>query len=269
MGVKLFQASRVFQAITSVSGGACPAGRAIAGLAVFGAAVISLAGPASAQGAEIARPRVVIDNFDAANLGPVLDDLGIIWQERRTDDGGRYLRASVGSKFAFNIVPSACADSVQLSGCVGVSFIALYGGPQMNYQTVSAFNQRYAFTTAGVLPGGTDAFIARYEISDYGIARGNVASSIANFVYLAERFSNEIASGARTVSQEGYVSDMSENALNRRVAVAMGADEAEPDATAPSARHRVAFETVAEAVRLLSVTDGAPKNKIGNLPRED
>ncbi|MBI1393251.1 MAG: hypothetical protein GC152_10975 [Alphaproteobacteria bacterium] len=237
------------------------------GIKVGAAAIGMMAatiGLAAAQDAEISKPRGIVANFDATHLGPVLDELGIAWQERRTDDGGRYIRASVGTAFAFNIVPSACGDSVALTDCVGVSFIALYGGPQMNYQTVSAFNQRYAFTTAGVLPGGRDAFISRYEIADYGIARGNVASSIANFAYLADRFKNEISSGVTTVAQEGFVSDMSENALNRKVAVAMGGEDEALAHAAPAVRHRAAFEAVAEAVRMLNATEQAPKNKIQN-----
>ncbi len=230
----------------------------------FGAAaLLTGVGTAAAQETEIAEPRRTIPNFDAVHLGPVLDDLGVTWQERRTDDGGRYIRASVGTSFAFNILPSACEDQYELTGCVGASYIALYGGAPLNYQTVTAFNQRYAFTTAGVLAGGRDAFISRYEIADYGIARGNVASSLANFIYLAERFKNEITNGVKTVAQEGYAGDMAEASLNRKVAAAMGVATERP--TSHAVRHRAAFEDVADAVRLLNASDAAPKNKISNV----
>lgn len=235
--------------------------------ALSGVVAIVGIGSVAAQDSEISDPRRNIPDFDAQHLGPVLDDLGVTWQERRTDDGGRYIRASVGTSFAFNIVPSACEDQYELTSCLGASFIALYGGAPLNYQTVSAFNQRYAFTTAGVLPGGRDAFISRYEIADFGIARGNVASSLANFIYLAERFKNEITNGVTTVAQEGYASDMAEASLNQKVALAMGAAPERP--TSRALRHRAAFEAVADAVRLLNASDAAPKNKISNISAEE
>jgi len=220
-------------------------------------------GGASAQEAGIPDPSGTIPNFDTEHIGPVLTDLGVVWRERRSEAGVRYIEASVGTNFAFKIVPAACMNAIRRTGCIGANFIALYAAPSINYQTVAAFNQKYAFTTAGVLPGGRDAYVSRYEIADYGIARGNIASSVGSFVYLADRFRSEIASGHKTVSAEGYAGDMSARLLNARAAGALGGGQ---DAVVSRATlHQRAFERTTEFVSAMNADGRALKNKIDNL----
>ncbi|MEM1398069.1 MAG: hypothetical protein AAGH38_11565 [Pseudomonadota bacterium] len=235
----------------------------------IGVAISSLSAVAAQSGSafEIRNPRGTIENFDTEHLGPVLTDLGIAWAEQVLPTGGRYLKAAVGTSFTFQIVPAACTDKVDLTGCTGMSLVALYEGDGVNYQTVSAFNQRYGFTSAGVLGGGRDAFLSRYEIADYGIARGNIASSIANFAYLAERFEAEISTGAKTVSQEGYLSDLAEGSLNAKVVATMGVAPKLNTRQPNSSRHEVGFEAVADAVVMLHASKRSAKNKISNIRR--
>lgn len=230
-------------------------------MAVSLAAMATL--PAAAQDAGIANPRGMVANFDAVNLGQVLTDLGIVWQERQTADGKPYIAASVGNQFSFNIIPAACLGAAN-NGCVGVNFLALFNGATPNAQSVSAFNQKYFFTSAGALPGGGGAYISRYEIADYGIPRGNVASSLATFVYLASQFRNEISSGSQTVSADGFAEDMSARYLNRVSAEAAGVDAAETE-EGLGAVHLEGFEEAPAIVRIMMSTPGATKNKIENV----
>ena len=209
----------------------------------------------------IANPTGVVPSFDIDQIGPVLTDLGVVWQARRSQSGVDYIEAAIGGDFVFKVIPAACADPRAATGCVGANFVALYKAASINYQTVAAFNQQYAFTTAGVLPGGRDAYISRYEIADFGIARGNIASSLGSFVYLADRFRAEVAGGRMTVSQEGYAGDMAARYLNAR---AGGGPEA--NGMTSAARHQAAFEETAELVRMLSEDDRALANKITNNP---
>ena len=241
-------------------------------LATVGAAAFAGAGAAIAQDAPVSDPRGVVENFDARHVGPLLTELGVVWQEGQLNSGGRVIKASIGN-FSFMIVPMACRNEAAQLGCVGANLVALYEGLTPNSQTVSAFNQHYVFTSAGALPGGAGAYLSRYEIADYGIPRGNLASSIGSFVYLADTFRKEIASGRRTVSLDGYADDMSARRLNGRMSEALGFETVNRTlaAYAPvnrAALHRAGFETTTETVKALLDWSGAPKNKISNLTAE-
>ena len=158
------------------------------------AALAALAMPstATAQSEElISNPRGMIANFDIPNLGPVLTELGIVWQRKVNDSGRGFIAASVGGQLSFNLVPTAC-QGVNDTNCIGLILVSLHGGNSVNTQTVSAFNQAVPFTSAGMLGNNAGAFLTRYEISDYGIPRGNVASSVYNFVGAATGFKEQL-----------------------------------------------------------------------------
>lgn len=233
---------------------------------------LSLAAAAAALGASLAHaqmadpvvnPHGMIPNFDATNLGPVLNDLGIVWQERRTADGRPFIAASIGGALSFNIVQTACDPASGLN-CVGMQVFASYQGVKANAQTVAAFNSKYAFSSAGMLPESNAAYISRYEIADYGIPRGNIASSLYSFFEIARRFEGEMRTGASTVSANGYADDLSASMLNRQ----SGADSGVVAAAAPTsfaALHQAALEETPRLVRAMMDAENAPKNKISNV----
>lgn len=222
------------------------------------------AGAASAQTDElISNPRGMVTNFDVVNLGPVLTELGVVWQERQLADGRPFIAASIGAALSFNIVPAACLGSDGKSNCVGANLITLFTGGAPNPQSVSAFNQKYVFTSAGMYSDGSSAFLSRYDIADYGIPRGNIASSIYNYFTLAQRFRDEIAT--KTVSADGYADDMSAAALTIESGKAMGFDVAVATDGTMAAVHRASLESTPELVRKLLASDNAPRNKISNV----
>lgn len=224
-------------------------------------------GVSSAQvGDPIANPHGMVENFDAANLGTVLTDLGIVWQERPDGQGRTFIAASLGGQLNFNIVPTACLGPNN-SKCVGVTFLALFNGATPNYQTVSAFNQKYFFSSAGVLPNGAGAYVSRYEIADYRIPRGNVASSLQTFVQLADQFRREVSTSTQTVSQEGYAEDLSANYLNKASAEGFGA-RSHVQASSFADLHRDALDATPKLVRDLMNAENAPRNKIENIRSE-
>lgn len=211
----------------------------------------------------IDNPRGIIRNFDADNIASVLTDLGIVWQARRSPEGRSFVAASMGANLSFNIYPSACLGADGRSDCVGAHYVALFKGIEPNRQTVTAFNQAFPFTSAGITQNG-GAYISRYEIADFGIARGNFASSLASFLFLAERFEQEIATARQTVALEGTPEDMAARFLNGRSAGALGVSP--PAAgTFIGASHQRAFDETVHVIRVLEAQDGAPKNKIRNL----
>lgn len=227
-------------------------------------ALISLAsaailfGSASAQQI-ISNPTQTIANFDLANVGPVLNELGIAWQSGKTETGQTYIAASAGNSVNFIMAPAACRDQ-QVSDCVGINMVAIFDG-QANPQTVQAFNYRYAFASAGLDPSGS-AYLSRYDICDYGIPRGNLATSIMVFVNQVVMFGNELDSARRTVSLEGTADDLSARYLNGRGLQALGVNI--HDTSAPLDRHQNGLETGAVFVREFLRDKTVPRNKILN-----
>lgn len=219
---------------------------------------VALGAVAHAEQDIVANPRGMVPNFDAQNVGPVLTELGAVWQEGVANDGQRYIQASVGDGLYLNLIPAACEGDTG-KNCVGLSTVAFFTSDAINYQTIAAFNQRYRFAAAGIAADGKTAYISRYDIADYGIPRGNLASSVANLAYLASIFRGEIANAGKTVSLEGYAEDMSSRLLNGRGLEAMGGS------VEALTRHQRAFEQSAEVIQVLMQDRDAPRNKIENI----
>ncbi|MEQ1929387.1 MAG: hypothetical protein ABL957_02485 [Parvularculaceae bacterium] len=232
-------------------------------LAAALAATTVLCGAAHAAGAQpelISNPRGVVSSFDVANIGPILTEMGAVWQQAQAPSGQPYLQVSAGGDLVLNVIPTACQGQ-NYTGCVGMNTVAFFSGADLNYQTITAFNQRYWFSTAGISEDGSSAYISRYDISDYGIPRGNVAASVLNLVVLAGMFREELASGAKTVSLEGFAEDMSARLLNGRGLSALAGSDAMPHVT----RHQMALEETNELIQVLMKDQDAPRNKIENV----
>ena len=223
------------------------------------AATASLAASSATAEDFVSNPRGVIANFDVANVGPVLSELGAVWQQRQGPNGQPYIVMSAAGDLSMMLIPTACAEGT-FTNCVGMNTVVAFSGAGFNHQTVTAFNQRYWFSTAGLSEDGSGAYLSRYDIADYGIARGNVASSILNLYELARVFRTEIASAAKTVSQEGYAEDLSARRLNATGLEAIGGSA--PSSLSP--RHQAAFEEAEDFVRVLLQDEATPRNKIEN-----
>lgn len=230
-------------------------------LMLAGVAVAAAFGAAQAQDTElVSNPRGMVTYFDTQSIGQVLTEMGAVWQQRVAPSGQPYLAVSAGGELTLNIIPTACQGD-SFTKCVGMNTVALYSGAGFNYQTVTAFNQRYWFSTAGVAPDGTTAYVSRYEIADYGIPRGNIAASIYNLSELADRFRQELASSTQTVAMEGYADDLASRSLNSKGLFALAGS----DAAQHMSRHERAMEETAELVKVLLTDADAPRNKVQNI----
>ncbi len=227
-------------------------------IAVICAGIAALSGASAQQ--VISSPKVMIANFDPATLGPVLSELGVVWQTQKTEKGQTYIAANAGGVISFILAPTACRVN-GATDCVGLNMLAVFDG-NPNPQTVRAFNHRYAFASAGIDPSGS-AYISRYEISDYGVARGNVATSIQVFVNQAVLFGSELETARRTVSLEGFADDLAAKEMNRQALVKMTGVEIH--AANPIDRHQYGLEEGALAVRQYIRDKSAPRNKIDNI----
>ncbi|MBI1365661.1 MAG: hypothetical protein GC153_06845 [Alphaproteobacteria bacterium] len=225
--------------------------------AALGACATAGPGPAPAPGDP---NEAILSHFTTDNVGGVLSDMGATWQTMTAQNGQPYIEASLGGALNLVIVPTAC-ETPGFVNCVGLNIVSVLKGAAFNPQTVTAFNQRYPFSTAGLWIDGTDAYISRYEICDYGIPRGNVAVSIRNLGILANRFRDELATSKKTVSLQGYPEDLAARYLNEKNLEALGGAPAQ----AALARHAAGVEDSLELVRALVERDAAPSNKVKNI----
>jgi len=212
--------------------------------------------------APVSNPTSMVSEFSAETVGPVLSELGVTWQANQADNGQPYIDANFAGVMNFRLIPAACTQS-GFQRCIGLSMIAGFTG-QANSQTVRAFNYRYAFASAGLDPSG-DAYLSRYEISDYGMPRGNLATSVLVFVQQAALLADELASARQTVSLEGYADDLAASRLNQMVREDITGVEVV--AANPVELHQQGIEDLAEHVRQFVSDKSAPKNKIANIAK--
>lgn len=229
-------------------------------IAVICAGAAVLAAAHAQQG--VANPKSVVANFDIESLGPVLNELGVAWQAQKNDKGQNYVIANAGGVLNFILAPTACRVDGK-ADCIGLNMLSIFDGAP-NPQTVRAFNYRYAFARAGIDPSGA-AYISRYEIADYGMPRGNLATSIQVFVIQAVALGSELETARRTVSLEGYADDLAAKELNRKGLTDMTGVEIL--ATNPLERHQQGLEEGAAIVRQFILDKSAPRNKIDNIAK--
>lgn len=235
-------------------------------LAAAMAGFIALGASAHAQNSMIASPASSIPNFDVQSVGPILNELGVIWEAKVAQNGQAYIAAGVQydqGALQFILAPAACRGG-NGDDCVGINMVAIFEGDP-NPQTVSAFNYRYAFASAGIDPQNGSAYLSRYEIADYGMPRGNLATSIMVFVNQAVKFSDELATARRTVALDGYADDLSASMLNRQVRTEVAG--VENHINNPVDAHDLGLEEGALYVREFLRDKAAPRNKIENLKK--
>lgn len=211
--------------------------------------------PASSQPQLIKQPEVILKSYDIATIGPVLTELGVQWR-RSVSKGEPYIAATYRD-LDFIITPEACRGAAK-TNCLGAHMIAVFRGAPFNQQTVNAFNARFAFTSAGLDPSG-DAFISRYEICDYGEARGNFAISLAVYLNQAISFRKALADSPVTASANGFSSDLDAARLNRASFAAIGGS---PAVLNEAASHGLAIDGAAARISALIAAGDIKKNQV-------
>ena len=228
-------------------------------ISIAAASAALFASGVMAQTPPVAKPMEVISSFDAQSVGAILNELGAVWQAQQAN-GQTYIAANANGEINFLLVPAACKGANN-SACVGLSMVAIFDG-DANPQTVTAFNYRYAFASAGLDPSGS-AYIKRYEISDYGMARGNLATSILVFIEQARMLQSELSTSRRTVALDGQADDLAARALNRSALNSISGAAA--PATNPIDAHQIGLDMTAEQIKFFIDNKSAPRNKIENL----
>lgn len=192
--------------------------------------------------------RKIINDFDVETLMPILGEMGISYEGRTSPNGEKLLLATAPNGLKFILSPTACQAGAN-DGCVGLSMAALFG--EADQRTVNAFNYRYVFSSAGVDPSGK-AYLSRYEICDYGTAKGTLIVSMNVFLSQAKYFYDTLRTSTNTVSLEASPQDFAANALN---------------GAAIGQTHEASLERNADLIRVLVAAEEKNPGKIANFAK--
>ena len=241
---------------------------------IAGFALLACASTASAQNSitqngnaqtGISNPTQVVQNFDTANLIPIIQEMGLEWRgvSVPSSDGGENINIMIvraPSGFVLTLHPTACQNGAN-SGCIGLSIMAGFTG-NVPQSSVNAFNYHYPFVSAGMDESGA-AFLSRYEIADYGTIKGNVISSVFNFITMGATFSETMFGAKQTVSLDSFSDDLAAGSLNRRALASAGITQAHASRSIDI--HDAEFARASELMKILVKADEKAPGKILNV----
>ncbi|MEM1379998.1 MAG: YbjN domain-containing protein [Pseudomonadota bacterium] len=241
------------------------AAAALAGVAAAGMAPASAQAEALRTSTKIRNPSAPLTSLHAEALIPIVSQLGHKYEGVMLPGGEKALLVETDAGARFQITPMACDPSGR---CRGMHMVSMFQ-TEVDRRTVMAFNDRYAFVSAG-MSSDELAYLARYEIADYGLPRGNIAVSINVFLETANLFAEHLARATGDLKQAPQASDLAANGLNtqglmKSVSLHSGGDVPESVAAHP---HAMSFEVtngiVETYVRAEQVYPGRIVNHIGN-----
>lgn len=231
---------------------------AFAGVVAMGAALAQSNALTAAPPPPVKNPSQMLTSLHAEAVIPILAELGIQYQGATLPDGQKVILAQAENGIKFQLTPMACDEGH--TRCRGLNMVAIFQ-TEASSRTVSAFNYRYAFVSAGLDDSGA-AYITRYDIADYGMPRGNLAVSIINYLHMAAIFDRHLYEATSTVRAEATDSDLAANSLNMksiladsRLAKSLGVS---------AASHQVSFETISEVVDTFVKADGLTPGRLIN-----
>jgi len=129
----------------------------------------------------------IMNNLAASELMPLMTELNLSPEYRTRDEGEDYLfLTDADSGLSFYAVPSACTDGK----CVGIEFLVPLSNRQISSEAVDKY-KKISFIKVNNMEADNYVSVSRYEIADYGIARGNLQASIENLLVLAKRVREE------------------------------------------------------------------------------
>lgn len=159
---------------------------------------LCLAGPGQAQDINAVTGRTgLITNYDLPTITRILRELRIP-HAVAPGSNGRYVNLTFANGVRATVGRSACrADGLT---CKGMTITARFGQGKPGWteleklRRANGFNTRHSFIKAGVDAGG-DFYLIRYELADFGVSRGAVATSMLVFASLAQQYREHLAAG--------------------------------------------------------------------------
>lgn len=172
-------------------------GTSIAALGAIAASfVVSIGAQAQDEPDLVKQAGVSILSFDVDKVGPLLTEMKYLWQERQAPDGSPFILVNADGERVFVISPLSCGPANK--DCLGMQLVSVFDDVAKP-DTVRKFNNRYLLASAGINENG-NSYLSRYDIADYGIARGNVATIISIFVTLMEVYEETVIEGGQAIS---------------------------------------------------------------------
>lgn len=160
------------------------------------ASLLATPSPAAAQtrwNPQAAENWQTLPTFNYGSVELVLDQVGIRHERRGSADRPALLITFPSGRRGA-IVFGSCSDGG--NACRAISIQAGWslpgtGTPERAANAVQAFNRRYAFSRAFILPNGNLA-LQRYLTADYGFIRGDLAVNLLAFAGQLELFAHEV-----------------------------------------------------------------------------
>lgn len=185
------------------------AAAALSGLMVAGLGAAHAQDGALRTSSKIRNPSAPLTSLHAEALIPIVSQLGYDYEGVMLPGGEKALLVETGRGSRFQITPMACDPSGR---CRGMHLVSMFE-TDVDRRTVMAFNDRYAFVSAG-MSGDDLAYLARYEIADFGLPRGNIAVSIDVFLETASLFVEHLENASGDLKQAPQGGDLAANGLN-------------------------------------------------------
>lgn len=163
----------------------------------FAVAAMTLAGSFAVTPAlaDLTMPKQLLPGFDSNQIVQIAEEIGLTASLIKGSGGATAAQIDTTSG-TFYAIPTVCRTST----CYGMELIADFGaGPEVPLKVLNYFNHYRVFTKAYLQDG--HIFLSRYEIADFGIPKGNVASNLANFIDVAKDFDRFLARQLSASSQ--------------------------------------------------------------------
>ena len=151
------------------------------------------------QNAAVAAPvdaHQIVASFTLENLATAAAGVGYKFEALADSNGTKALGVTAPDGLKFIAQPSACQKPGQQS-CAGLTIFALWSGATPS-DLLDRFNLHHTFTS--VFNATSNTILQRYEIADFGIPIGNVASNFANFDKMAQLLVTFVKSGGASAS---------------------------------------------------------------------
>lgn len=152
-----------------------------------------LGAPARAQDIDdVSRRTQVLQSFELPAIVEILDELRIVHRER---SNGRFINVTFTGGTRATIGRSACRG--RTPRCKGLTISARFGRgkprwkPLDKLKKVDSFNYKHSFIKAGLDESG-QFYLSRYELNDFGVTRGSIATSLLVFANLSDRFAKHL-----------------------------------------------------------------------------
>jgi len=145
-------------------------------------------------------PHTMLSTFTVENLMSTAAALQYQAEPLQDSEGHKAIGIIASNGVKMIAQPTACQQPNQ-GQCYGLSIFGIFNDSNGTKPPVEALNYFNAYRSFTKAYSDTDnVYLSRYEIADFGIPMGNVASNMTNYAAVAETFIKFLTSGGTGVS---------------------------------------------------------------------